>query len=147
MTNENQKKNSLKKYKFLVPIFVFFVAATVACVNMSKINRESIILIAVMAVPFLTSAFFHYKYEFDKKWKEQRDKRIWEEKDLARKYKYNISAQFDGLIMLLFIGVCMTIYSIVKNLLNHEFANAIILIIFAVFVFVLIKILNKFFSK
>ena len=146
MTNENQKKNSLKKYKFLVPqivnlAFIFFVC------SMARVDGNLIVGLVMFSIFSVILSVCFYKLEFDGSYRKKAIARIEERKNLPRKDRYGIAAKVDNLIILLCAGIGLTIFSIIKNLLDHKFANAVILLIFALVVFLLIKVINKFFSK
>ena len=147
MTNENQKKSPLKKYKFLVPQIVNLGFIGFVCFLMGRFDM--FVTIAFVMTTILATVYSRliYKFDNDSDYRKEAISRIEENKKLPRKYRYNVSAQLGGLVFLLYIGAALTIYSIIRNLLDHEFAKATILIVFALLVFVLIKILNKFFSE
>lgn len=146
MTNENQKKNSLKKYKFLVPqivnlAFIFFVC------SVARVDGNAVVALVMVSIFSVMVSVYFYKFEFDENYRKKAITRIEERKKLPRKNRYGVAAEVDSLIILLCAGIGLTIFSIIKNLLDHKFANAVILLIFALVVFLLIKVINKFFSK
>lgn len=144
MTN-NAQKSSIKRFKFLIPLFIS-VFVSFLILNSGGVNKGNIILSMFASAPFLLSAFFHYKYEFNKEWKKVGDERIEREKHLpwyekTKYYKIFVGAQ--NLIILLFLVGCFITFFVIKKLFSGEFFDAILLLIFMLTVFIIFLMIQK----
>ena len=149
MTNENQKKNSLKKYKFLVPqivnlAFIFFVC------SVARVDGNLVVGLTMFSILATMVSIHLYKMERDERYKKteiEAKKVPWNK----RTSSYQIRTGLEDLSLISYICVAFFIFGIFRSIYHHEYTNALALLLFGSFVFVLTKIigkiLKKFFSK
>lgn len=143
MTNENQKKNSLKKYKFLVPqivnlAFIFFVC------SVARVNLYVTIVFVMTSILATMFSWFIYKFDFDSEYRKQAIKRIEENKKLPVKYRYRVAGELEIFIVL---GAISLILFIVDASIKHQFIAVMIFIALIIAAFAIVKGVKKLFSK
>jgi hypothetical protein len=147
MTNENQKKFSLKKYKFLVPqvVNLAFIIFVCSVANVGQ-NNGFIVLFIMFSIFSAMLSIHFYKIESNEEYAED----VLKEKSLPwnkRAGSYQIRTGLEDLSLILWVCIAFFIFEILRNFYYQKYANGFVLLFLGSFIFVLAKIIGKFLRK
>lgn len=144
MTNENQKKSPLKKYKFLVPQIVNLGFIGFVCFLMGRFDM--FVTIAFVMTTILATVYSRliYKFDNDSEYRVMAIKRIEESKKLSTKHRYLIAGELEVFVV---FGVLFLALLVVDGVSKREFSGVMILVLFVLVAFCIVKVVKNLFFK